>query len=64
MGLSGYITLLLSATVNASVLFPITCIAQMVFKVIISKILFKDKFSIAQLCGIGLGAASVLLVAG
>ncbi len=64
MGLSAYITLLLSATVNASVLFPITCIAQMLFKVVISKLLFKDKFSIAQLFGIGLGVISVLLVAG
>ena len=62
MGAGNYLTLVLSSKVNANVLFPIISVFSMLCKVIISKLYFKDKFSIIQLCGIGLGVFSVLLI--
>ena len=62
MGGGNYITLLLSSGVNATVLFPMISVYSMLCNVAVSKLYFKDKFSIMQLVGIGLGVLSVLLI--
>ena len=62
MGLANYLPLVLSAKVDATVLFPLITIFGMIFNVTISKFLFKDKFSILQIVGIAVGVASVLLI--
>ena len=62
MGVGNYLTLVLSAKVNATVLFPIISVSSMLCNVIVSKLYFKDKFSIMQLIGISLGVFSVLLI--
>lgn len=62
MGLGNYLTLLLSSKVNATVLFPIISVFSMLCNVIVSKLYFKDKFSVIQLAGIGFGVFSVLLI--
>lgn len=62
MGLGNYLTLVLSSKVNATVLFPIISVFSMLCNVIVSKLYFKDKFSIMQLIGIAFGVFSVLLI--
>ena len=62
MGLGNYLTLVLSSKVDATVLFPLVSIFSMLCNVLVSKLYFKDKFSIMQLIGIGLGVLSVLLI--
>ena len=62
MGIGNYLTLVLSSKVDATVLFPIISIFSMLCNVIVSKIYFKDKFSVMQLVGIFLGVFSVLLI--
>lgn len=62
MGSNNYITLTLSAKVNASVLFPMISVFTMIINVITSKIIFKDKFNVKQLIGIFMGVISVLLI--
>lgn len=62
MGLGNYLTLMLSSAVNATVLFPLISVFSMLFNVTVSKLIFKDKFSIIQLIGIGIGVISVLLI--
>lgn len=62
MGLGNYISLLLSSRVNATVLFPTITIFSMLCNVTVSKLYFKDKFSVMQLVGIGVGVFSVLLI--
>lgn len=60
--LANFTTLFLSAKVNATILFPIVCVFTTLFNVVISKFLFKDKFSILQLAGIVLGIVSVIFI--
>ena len=62
MGVGNYLTLVLSSKVDASVLFPIISVFSMFCNVIVSKLYFKDKFSVMQLTGICLGVFSVLLI--
>ncbi|MBQ4516247.1 MAG: EamA family transporter [Clostridia bacterium] len=62
MGLGNYITLLLSSRVDASVMFPVITILSMLFNVTVSKLYFKDSFSIIQFAGIILGVFSVLFI--
>lgn len=62
MGLYNFLTLYLSAKMNATILFPLVSIFSMVFNIAVSKLYFKDKFSKTQLFGIGLGLISVLLI--
>ncbi len=62
MGVGNYLTLVLSSKVDATVLFPIISVFSMLCNVIISKLYFKDKFSVMQLTGIGFGVLSVLFI--
>lgn len=62
MGAANYITLVLSASVNSSVLFPVVSVCSAIFIVTASKIFFKDKLSAVQLVGICMGVISVLLI--
>lgn len=62
MGASNYITLVLSASVSSSVLFPVVSVCSAIFIVTASKIFFKDKLSIIRLIGICTGVLSVLLI--
>ena len=62
MGVANLITLHLAAGVNASVLFPMITIFSMLSNVIISRLVFGDRFSPRQLCGILIGVISVILI--
>lgn len=62
MGVYNYLTLYLSSKMNATILFPLISIFTMLFNVIVSKLLFKDRFSCMQIIGICLGVISVLLI--
>lgn len=62
MGAANYITLVLSAHVNSSVLFPVVSVCSAIFIVTASKIFFKDKLNTLQLFGICLGVLSVMLI--
>jgi len=62
MGIANYLTLVLSAKVNASVLFPVISISSMIINVTVSKLYFKDKLTPVQIAGIGLGVISVLFI--
>lgn len=62
MGVANLITLYLAAGVNASVLFPMITIFSMLSNVIISRLVFGDRFSSRQLCGILIGVISVILI--
>ena len=62
VGISEYLILLLSATMDASVLFPVSTILAALFNVIISRIFFKEKLSPVQLVGIVTGVISILLI--
>ncbi len=62
MGVGNYLTLVLSSKVDATVLFPIISVFSMLCNVIVSKLYFKDQFSVMQLAGIGMGVISVLLI--
>ncbi len=62
MGLTNYLTLILAARVDATVLFPMITIISMLCNVALSRFFFKDRFSIIQFIGIALGVASVLLI--
>lgn len=62
MGVGNYLTLVLSSKIDASVLFPIVSVFSMICNVIVSKLYFKDKFSVMQLTGICFGVFSVLLI--
>lgn len=62
MGLGNYLTLVLSAKVSATVLFPMISVFSMFCNVIVSKLYFKDKFGVFQIIGIFVGVFSVLLI--
>lgn len=62
MGVANLITLHLAAGVNASVLFPMITIFSMLSNIIISRLVFGDRFSPRQLCGILIGVISVILI--
>ncbi len=61
-GANSYLLLLLSAKVNASVLFPITTVFHMLFTVMVSRILFKDRLLPLQVVGIAVGIISIILI--
>ena len=61
-GANSYLLLLLSAKVNASVLFPITTVFHMLFTVMVSRILFKDRLLPLQVVGIAIGIISIILI--
>lgn len=62
MAISNYLTIYLSANVDATVLFPMATISRVLFNCFLSRIIFKDKFSVLQIFGIAVGAASILLI--
>ncbi len=62
MGLMNYLTLALSSKLDASVLFPAVTVFTAVFNYVVSKILFKEKFSKMQITGIALGILSVIFI--
>ena len=59
---STYIVLYLSATENASVLFPIVSIAQMIAVWGIGILCFKEKLKLLQTIGLVIGIASIVLL--
>lgn len=60
--LANYIALYLSATENASVLFPVVSIANIVAVSIIGILFFKERLKSHQILGLIIGAVSVLLL--
>lgn len=60
--LANYIVLYLSATENASVLFPIVAIANIITVWIIGILLFKERLKILQTIGLFMGIISVVLL--
>lgn len=62
MGGMNFLTLTLSQYMDASVLFPVVTVCSSVFNFIVSMIVFKEKFTTVQLCGILLGVVSVVLI--
>lgn len=61
-GLSNYIVLYLSATENASVLFPVCSVAQIITTCFIGRLAFSEKLKRIQIGGIILGLASIILL--
>lgn len=62
MSVSNYLTIYLSANVDATVLFPMAMISKVLFNCLLSRIVFKDRFSALQIAGIVAGVASILLI--
>ena len=62
MGFANFLSLTLSATMDATVLFPLITISTIMLNCTLSRVLFKDRFSPAQIVGIILGAVSVILI--
>ncbi len=61
-GAANYIVLYLSATENASVLFPVVSVANIVAVWIVGIVFFKEKLTVAQSVGLVLGILSVFLL--
>lgn len=61
-GAANYIVLLLSATENASVLFPIMSIGTISAVWLIGIVFFKEKLTLSQTIGLILGGISVILL--
>ena len=61
-GGANYIVLFLSATENASVLFPIVSVANIAAVWMIGVVFFKEKLTVLQTVGLLIGAVSVLLL--
>ena len=61
-GAANYIVLFLSATENASVLFPIVSVANIAAVWVIGIIFFKEKLTVFQTIGLVLGMASIVLL--
>lgn len=64
MGGANFLSLYLSARISATVLFPLTTVFSVCINCILSKIMFKDKFTILQIIGIVLGVLSVIFIKG
>ena len=62
LGSANFLTLFLSAKMDASVLFPTTTVFKVMFVCLASRFFFKDKLTIKQFCGIVLGVISVILI--
>ena len=61
-GLSNYIVLYLSSTENASVLFPIVSVANIVAVWLIGIVIFKEKLRLLQTLGLALGIFAIVLL--
>lgn len=62
LGVANFLTLFLSARVDASVLFPIVTIFTVIFVSLTSRFVFKDKLTLKQIFGIALGVISVIII--
>lgn len=62
MGGANFLSLYLSAHIDATVLFPVTTVCSICLNCTLSKIIFKDKFTLMQIIGIILGVISVILI--
>lgn len=62
LGASNFLTLTLAGKMDASVLYPMITVFSMLFNILISRLVFKDKLSLIQLFGIALGVTSVLII--
>ncbi|MBQ7039310.1 MAG: EamA family transporter [Clostridia bacterium] len=62
MAIANFLSLYLSAQIDATVLFPVTTVCSICLNCTLSKIIFKDKFTIMQIFGIILGIISVILI--
>ena len=61
-GTANYIVLFLSATENASVLFPIVSVANISIVWLIGILFFKEKLTVLQTIGLILGVSSIVLL--
>lgn len=61
-GATNYIVLILSATENASVLFPIVSVSNIVAVWLIGIFFFKEKLTVSQTVGLILGVLSIVLL--
>lgn len=61
-GAANYIVLFLSATENASVLFPIVSVANIAAVWMVGLLFFKEKLTVLQTVGLVLGVASIILL--
>lgn len=61
-GLSNYIVLYLSAAENASVLFPVCSVAQIITTCFIGRLAFSEKLKRIQIVGIVFGITSIVLL--
>ena len=61
-GAANYIVLFLSATENASVLFPIVSVANIAAVWLVGLLFFKEKLTVLQTVGLVLGVASIFLL--
>ena len=59
---ANYIVLFLSATENASVLFPIVSVANIAAAWVVGIVFFKEKLTVLQTIGLALGGASIVLL--
>ena len=60
--LSNYIVLYLSAAENASVLFPIVSVANIMMVWMIGIVFFKERLKFTQILGLIIGVTSVVLL--
>lgn len=61
-GLSNYIVLYLAATENASVLFPVCSVTQIMTTCVIGRFAFSEKLKCTQIFGIVIGMISIILL--
>lgn len=61
-GLSSYIVLYLAATENASVLFPVCSVAQIITTCLIGRFAFSERLKLLQIFGIVIGIMSIILL--
>lgn len=61
-GATNYIILLLAALVNASILFPMISITNIIAILLIGTIFFKEKLRRLQILGLAFGIISIILL--
>lgn len=61
-GFSGYIVLSLAATENASILFPVVAVANIIAACLVGRFAFRERIRPLQIGGIMLGMLSILLL--
>lgn len=61
-GASNYIVLLLASTVNASILFPMVSVTNIIAVWLISSFLYRERLKYTQLAGVFVGIISIVLL--